>query len=368
MYAYDGNGRRVVKTSSSGAQTVYVYDAGGELVSEYSIGTSAPPCTTCYLSLDHLGSTRLVTDQSGNTVSRHDYLPFGEEIAANTGGRNSTFGAQDFVNQKFTAKERDQETGLDYFGARYMSSVQGRWTSPDLLNLTEDRLLNPTNTLNKYAYAGNNPLKFIDTDGLDITLFFKPVANTFDPNDWGHTFLGAYNQQSGEVQFLDFYPSGNLSGFPPSGPGTLNDGTMAERVDKFASITIQTTPELTQKVIDLIKDLKANPQKYSFPNNTCTTLCKTALKLAGIDTGIGTLSPQGLWNSLLRRYSPTYRQYMFDGKSFMPNLTFQAGHDYGQPRQGGELDWQRFLFQLWVNQRPKQACVEAGGEKTCSAY
>jgi hypothetical protein len=118
MYAYDGNGRRVVKTSSSGAQTVYVYDAGGELVSEYSIGTSAPPCTTCYLSLDHLGSTRLVTDQAANIVARHDYLPFGEEIAANTGGRDSTFGTQDFVNQKFTGKERDQETGLDYFGAR----------------------------------------------------------------------------------------------------------------------------------------------------------------------------------------------------------------------------------------------------------
>ena len=74
---------------------------------------------------------RMVTDQNANVVGRHDYLPFGEEIAANTGGRNGTFGTQDFVNQKFSGKERDQETGLDYFGARYYSGALGRFTSPD---------------------------------------------------------------------------------------------------------------------------------------------------------------------------------------------------------------------------------------------
>lgn len=77
------------------------------------------------MSTDHLGSTRLVTDQNGNIVGRHDYIPFGEEIAANSGGRDSTFGIQDFVNQKFTGKERDQETGLDYFGASITGQVWG---------------------------------------------------------------------------------------------------------------------------------------------------------------------------------------------------------------------------------------------------
>ena len=92
---------------------------------------------------DRLGSTRLVTDENGNTVSRHEYIPFGEEIAANTGGRDSTFGAQDFVNQKFTGKERDQETGLDYFGARYYSSALGRFTSPDPTFLNIRKVFNP---------------------------------------------------------------------------------------------------------------------------------------------------------------------------------------------------------------------------------
>ena len=69
--------------------------------------------------------------QNGNTVGRHDYLPFGDEIAANAGGRDSTFGTQDFVNQKFTAKEWDSETGLDYFGERYYSGALSRFTTTD---------------------------------------------------------------------------------------------------------------------------------------------------------------------------------------------------------------------------------------------
>ena len=46
----------------------------------------------------------------------------------------------------------------------------GRWMSPDPINLTDERLLNPQ-TLNKYGYAANNPLKHVDDDGKDITIF-----------------------------------------------------------------------------------------------------------------------------------------------------------------------------------------------------
>ena len=176
-YTYDGNGRRVMKMSSSGPQTAYVYDAGGELVSEYSLeASSTPPCQTCYLSLDHLGSTRLVTDQAGNTVSRHDYIPFGEEIAANTVGRDGTFGTQDFVNQKFTGKERDRETGLDYFGTRYYSAALGRFNSPDSVGDGLDPVPVPwanfenPQSLNLYTYVRNNPLANSDPDGNDCVV------------------------------------------------------------------------------------------------------------------------------------------------------------------------------------------------------
>jgi RHS repeat-associated protein len=59
---------------------------------------------------------------------------FGEEIPSGTGSRTAPcFTAADTLTQKFTGKERDAETGLDYFGARYFSGPQGRFTSPDPL-------------------------------------------------------------------------------------------------------------------------------------------------------------------------------------------------------------------------------------------
>jgi RHS repeat-associated protein len=65
---------------------------------------------------------------------------------------------------KFTGKERDAETGLDYFGARYFSGAQGRYTSPDPI---AGLLANPQ-SLNKYAYVINNPLIATDPTGMKI--------------------------------------------------------------------------------------------------------------------------------------------------------------------------------------------------------
>jgi RHS repeat-associated protein len=104
-----------------------------------------------------------VTDINGNVKARHDYLPFGEELASSVGSRVSVggYGALDGVRQKFTAKERDGESGLDYFLARYYSSAQGRFTSIDS---SGPNLVDPQ-TLNKYRYGLNNPLRYVDPDG-----------------------------------------------------------------------------------------------------------------------------------------------------------------------------------------------------------
>lgn len=113
----------------------------------------------------HLGTPRIITNQQQGVVSRHDYLPFGEEIKVNTGGRTAAQSyIDDNVRQKFTQKERDNETGLDYFLARYYSSSQGRFTSPDPL-LASGKTANPQ-SWNRYTYTINNPLKYIDPSGL----------------------------------------------------------------------------------------------------------------------------------------------------------------------------------------------------------
>jgi RHS repeat-associated protein len=167
-YVYDGDGHRVKKIDNAGT-TVFVYNAMGQLIAEYSAVAASGGGGTSYLTQDHLGSTRVVTDSGGNVKARHDYLPFGEEIPANVGGRSSIPGytAADTTKQRFTGKERDGESGLDYFLARYYSSAQGRFTSPDPIMIKIDRLFDPQR-LNLYAYVRNNPLLFTDPTGRDL--------------------------------------------------------------------------------------------------------------------------------------------------------------------------------------------------------
>jgi RHS repeat-associated protein len=164
-YFYDGDGKRVKKIVGT-ETTIFVYNASGQMVAEYS--TTAPPTTPkiSYLTTDTLGTPRINTDASGQVLARHDYLPFGEEIANGVGGRTTQqgYGGQDNIRQKFTQQERDEETGLDYFLARYYSSGHGRFTSADPL-FASGRGANPQ-TWNRYAYVLNNPLRLVDPTGL----------------------------------------------------------------------------------------------------------------------------------------------------------------------------------------------------------
>jgi RHS repeat-associated protein len=128
-YHYDGDGKRVKKyVPSTGETTIFVYDASKRLVAEYS--TAAEPAATAktsYLTNDHLGSPRILTDQLGQVISRHDYHPFGEEIARQNYGSDS-------VRQKFTGYERDDETDLGSAQARVFRFCLRRFESPDPAN------------------------------------------------------------------------------------------------------------------------------------------------------------------------------------------------------------------------------------------
>jgi RHS repeat-associated protein len=143
-------------------------------VEAWTAASGGSPANINWLVTDQLGTPRMVVDQTGSLagVKRHDYLPFGEELfggPANQpgpGGRTTTQGYSggDGVRQQFTLKERDIETGLDYFGARYFASVQGRFSSPDPL-LASGNVRSPQ-SWNRYSYVGNNPLAYIDPDGM----------------------------------------------------------------------------------------------------------------------------------------------------------------------------------------------------------
>ena len=114
---------------------------------------------------DNLGGIQSVLDDKGNVVCTNDYLPYGEE-------RNGDCMDKDEEDYGFTGKEKDEETGLMYYGARYYDPVIGRFTSPDPFlnnpNLKGEELQNllrDPQSLNMYTYARNNPLKYADPDG-----------------------------------------------------------------------------------------------------------------------------------------------------------------------------------------------------------
>ena len=127
----------------------------------------------------HLEET---SDASGATLECYDYLPFGRMLSSGDNSRNTgcyppTPGTQISSNlpQKFTGKERDAQTKLDFFGARYYSAAQGRFTSPDT-PFADQHPENPQ-SWNLYGYVRNNPLIHIDIDGHETKSWLDRITD-----------------------------------------------------------------------------------------------------------------------------------------------------------------------------------------------
>jgi RHS repeat-associated protein len=130
----------------------YVY-LGSQQIAEYGDGT------TYFISPDHLGSTRLMTQLSQSVCESIDYSPFGQPlVSTNTCG----------TTHMFTGKEYDDESGLDYFGARHYSWQLGRFMRPDWAAKPIDvpyANFGDPQSLNLYSYMRGNPLNGTDPDG-----------------------------------------------------------------------------------------------------------------------------------------------------------------------------------------------------------
>ena len=122
-----------------------------------------PNNTTTYYISDQIGSSRMLSAGEGWPVSMDSYYPFGQEPSPPT----------DNNHYKFTGKQRDSESGLDYFGARYYASSMGRWLSPDWSATVEPvpyAKLDDPQSLNLYGYVQNNPLTSVDAEGHDLSV------------------------------------------------------------------------------------------------------------------------------------------------------------------------------------------------------
>jgi RHS repeat-associated protein len=144
-------------------QRTNVY-AAGKLVGAYDLVAGQPALH--FQIADPLGSRRLQTDSIGWPEEQFTNWPFGDELIPSTAPNAPPSGGDDATPLHFTGKERDAESGNDYFGARYYSSTMGRFLSPDPILYNDLRLLNPQRW-NKYAYVINNPLVLTDPTGKD---------------------------------------------------------------------------------------------------------------------------------------------------------------------------------------------------------
>ena len=177
---FDAGGQRVATQVNGSLTNVLVYDAGGKLVAEY--GSSAASGGTQYLFSDHQGSTRAVTNSSGAVISRHDYLPFGEELNAGVGLRsaNQGYSAGDNTRQKYAGMETDDATGMAHTLWRQYDSSSGRWTSPDPYTASMT-IANPQ-SFNRYSYVQNDPVNMRDPSGL-MTKEGQPDPDTAAAKD-----------------------------------------------------------------------------------------------------------------------------------------------------------------------------------------
>jgi RHS repeat-associated protein len=220
-YRYGADGQRALKfTANSGRSTVYfnkmwqtsdisadwlqgkhVYVGEDRIATKYNSegndNTQAERERTYYYHSDHLGSAQTVTNWKGQVHERLEYTPYGELWI----DWKSADAPEDSTPFRFTGKEQDPETGLYYYGARYLDPKTSRWLSGDPAlgeylpsaplgdeakkrnqNLPgQGGVFNYVN-LHVYHYAGNNPVKYVDPDGRNDEISHRETDKRFA--DW----------------------------------------------------------------------------------------------------------------------------------------------------------------------------------------
>jgi len=134
-----------------------------------------------YLS-DQINSTRMITDETGAVVYSAAYDPYG--------GIQKTWVSTYNPALKFSGKEWDSESGLDYFGARYSYAAHYRWLSVDPVINREEALANPQ-LWDLYAYCRNNPATYWDPDGMDV---FESIVGWWQTTPLSHFVKGDFEQ------------------------------------------------------------------------------------------------------------------------------------------------------------------------------
>ena len=237
-HIYLGSERLVTRTNGAGTQG----------------NTYTAQVSTYYYHSDHLGSAQLITDNEGREYERIEYTPYGEYWIEKRAPENKT------LPFKFTGKERDEETGLYYYGARYLDPRTSRWLSADPA-LSDYIPMAPVNDEAKkhnqnlpgmggiyntvnfhlYHYAGNNPVKYIDptgrwtitigvsSGGAGIKIQFGKNAQKWEFRGVAGVGIGyALKFNSADESFSDTKPGEDITGIALDTEVSVNLGNVAE--------------------------------------------------------------------------------------------------------------------------------------------
>ncbi|MGD2114444.1 MAG: RHS repeat-associated core domain-containing protein, partial [Acidobacteriota bacterium] len=293
----------------------YVWRGATLLAAVRNVGLQVVPETTHFLHPDHLGSPRLITDETGNTVAQHVYFPFGEE---------ATPPSTDEV-LKFTGHERDPlgagtTDDLDYIHARYYSPHLGRFLSVDPANRYE-----PTKkpqAWNRYAYGHGNPVLKIDPDGKDalaVTYVGYRVGTPFGRRALGHS--GITIVKSGRTKYYEFgrYGSGGGGRVRIRGPlpdlqlgknGLPTKASLKTYLHALTKVAGQNKPvqgayfvnDQADAMLGFATARESDPSKqgaYSATGNNCATFCEDVLEAGGEDLDVSMInSPANVMQEL----------------------------------------------------------------------
>ena len=236
---------------------------------------------TFFYHSDHLGSTSYITDDKANITQYDAYLPYGELLV-------DEHSSSENMPYKFNGKEMDEETGLYYYGARYLNPVTSLWYGVD--PLAEKYV-----TTGGYVYTLDNPVKLVDTDGRKVYIFTETKGT-------GHTFVAIADSKGITVYTYGRYGDG----LGPVGEGVLvrYNGDKAKNYIKSelyrmeakafqikdasdskvrnyfdSKYNVSSTRPDTNK--PNIKKYGKVIDEYNLFNNNCTTMSSDAIKAGG---------------------------------------------------------------------------------------
>jgi len=266
QYVSGQSGEQLAVLDGSGAwKRSSVYGAG-RLLATYDTGGLHFHVT------DPLGTRRVQTSSAGVAELTCENLPFGDD--QNCFSVPNSSGAGDSTTLHFTGKERDAESGNDYFGARYYASSIGRFMSPDWSAKVEPvpyATLDNPQSLNLYAYMGNNPLAGVDPDGHCCWDLLKSTA----AKAWDWLSEG-WKRDQGLVKTTESYEWS---------PGTL--AAMSAAVTQQG--LQQAADESINQSLDIIQSAEQNPSITNDVTFTHFTDAEGLLGITGLDPA--SLSP-----------------------------------------------------------------------------